>query len=377
MSLLWFLLPLLAVFDLQNALAYWRRGVLVPTDRTTDDYTVVVLLYGHPRYLQNLDYLKTIKPNVLIAMDTGSPAIRQLPLQLERDGWRVFTCDLGTNVGPDSILHAALAAGAVKTTWTVRMDADTWAIEDMGRAVAAAQRARADMCSVKCYVAPPKNLCEQMQYTEYAMAMRTRHFRAWMTSGACILGTTHAYRTVLDHHSMNFATCGGDMETGQIARNLRMRIKHIDFLVYTEVPATWPALFRQRLVWWGSSFRIIVCNFDSALRMPGYLFYYLGLVWIGLYWKIQGDFQIQRVAYYLPTLMVAYTIACVATNWPVRSKWMILFPYYSIAQVLVMPLAGSVWFLQYAIRKRKNPRFRFGFSRGRYQRPRLAAAEAA
>ena len=103
--------------------------------------------------------------------------------------------------------------------------------------------------------------------------------------------------------------------------------------------------------------------------MPGYLFYYLGLVWIGLYWKVQGDFNPERVAYYLPTLMVAYTIVCVVTNWPVRSKWMILFPYYSLAQVMVMPLAGSVWFIQYAVRKRKNPRFRFSFGRGRYDAP--------
>jgi cellulose synthase/poly-beta-1,6-N-acetylglucosamine synthase-like glycosyltransferase len=369
MSLLWVLLPLLALFDLQNALAYWRRGVLVPTDETTDDYTVVVPLYGHPRYLQNLDFLKRIKPNVVIAIDTGSRAIRPFALRLARDGWRVHTVQLGDNVGPDSILQATLASNAVKTTWVVRMDADTWTDDDLGRAVAVAKRHGAHMCSVKCHVAPPKNVCEQLQFTEYAMAMRTRHYRAWMTSGACILGTTHAYRTVLERHSLNFATCGGDIETGQIARNLRMKVKHVDFIVYTEVPSTWRSLTRQRLLWWGSSFRTIVCNFDSALRMPGYLFYYLGLVWIGLYWKVQGDVHVERIAYYLPTLMVAYSGVCLVTNWPVRSKWMILFPYYSLAQVMVMPLAGSVWFIQYAIRKRKNPRFRFSFCRGRYAAP--------
>jgi cellulose synthase/poly-beta-1,6-N-acetylglucosamine synthase-like glycosyltransferase len=367
MSLLYVLLPLLALFDLQNALAYWRRGVLVPTDETTDDYTVVVPLYGHPRYLQNLDFLKEIKPNVVIAIDTGSRAIRPFALRLVRDGWRVHTVHLGDNVGPDSILQATLASNAVKTTWVVRMDADTWTDDDLGRAVAVAKRHGAHMCSVKCHVAPPKNVCEQLQFTEYAMAMRTRHYRAWMTSGACILGTTHAYRTALERHSLNFATCGGDIETGQIARNLRMKVRHVDFVVYTEVPSSWRCLIRQRLLWWGSSFRTIVCNFDSALRMPGYLFYYLGLVWIGLYWKVQGDVHVDRIAYYLPTLMVAYTVVCLVTNWPVRSKWMILFPYYSLAQVMVMPLAGSAWFIQYAIRKRKNPRFRFGFCRGRYE----------
>jgi len=365
----WLLLPLLAAFDLQNALAYWRRRVLVPNAETTSDYTVVVPLYGHPRYLQNLDYLRTIRDNVVIAIDTGSPRIRPFALRLARDGWRVHVVELGTNVGPDSILEAVLESGAVKTSWVVRMDADTWAVDDLGRAVAAAQRDGAHMCSVKCHVARPGNVCERLQAAEYAMAMRTRHFRPWMTSGACILGKTHAYRAVLKRHSLNFATCGGDIETGQIAQNLRMGVRHVDFLVYTEVPGTWRTLFRQRLLWWGSSFRTIVVNFDSALRMPGYLFYYLGLVWIALYWKVEGDFHVERLAYYLPSLMIVYTAACVLTNWPVRSRWMILFPYYSLAQVIVMPWAGSLWFIQYAVRHRKNPRFRFGFGRGRYVEP--------
>jgi cellulose synthase/poly-beta-1,6-N-acetylglucosamine synthase-like glycosyltransferase len=306
---------------------------------------------------------------VVIAIDLGSAPMHGFAARLVRRGWRVHVTDLGTNVGPDSIHRAVLEGGAITTTWVVRMDADTWAIDDIGRAIAAAQKDGAHMCSVKCHVARPGSLCERLQDVEYKMAMRTRHFRAWMTSGACILGTTHAYRAVLARHSLNFATCGGDIETGQIARNLRMRIRHVDFTVYTEVPPTWRALFRQRLLWWGSSFRTVVVNADSALRMPGYLFYYVFLVWAGLWWRVQADFHVHQLALYLPTLMIAYALACVVTNWPVRSRWMILFPYYSLLQVMVMPLAGSIWFIQYAIRHRKNPRFRFGFARGRYVEP--------
>jgi len=363
------LVPLLAVFDLQNILAQWRRWVLSPPERSTPDYTIVVPIYGHPKYLQNMHFLERVKEHVIVAIDVGKPRIRPLAVRLARDGWRVHTVELGANVGPDSILKEVLVSGAVKTGWVIRMDADTWTEDDLGRAVTAAQWDGAQMCSVKCHVARPSNLCEHLQAVEYAMAMRTRHYRPWMTSGACIIGRTDAYRTILERHSLNFATCGGDIETGQIAKNLLMRVRHIDFVVYTEVPHTWLTLFRQRLLWWGSSFRTIVVNFDSAVRMPGYLFYYLGLVWIGLYWKVAGDFHVLRIAYYLPTLMLAYTVACVLTNWQVRSRWMILFPYYSILQVMVMPLAGSLWFVAYAVRKRKNPRFRFGFGRNRYFEP--------
>ena len=369
MGVWWLALPLLAAFDLQNVLAYWRGLVLPLTDETTLDYTVVVPVYGHPRYLQNLRYLHRIKPNVVIAVDLGTAPMHAFARRLYGHGWRIHVTDLGANVGPDSMVQSALESGAVTTAWVVRMDADTWSEDDIGRAIAAAERAGAHVCSVKCHAAPPRNLCERMQDVEYKMAMRTRHFRPWMTSGACIVARTHAYRAVLARHSLNFATCGGDIETGQIARNLRMRIRHVDFTVFTEVPGTWRTLFRQRLLWWGSSFRTVVVNADSALRMPGYLFYYVFLVWIGVWWKVQADLRVDQLVLYLPTLMIAYTVACVVTNWPVRSRWMILFPYYSLLQVMVMPLAGSAWFVQYAIRHRKNPRFRFGFARGRYVEP--------
>lgn len=369
MGFWWLALPLLAAFDLQNVVAYWRGLVLPLGDETTCDYTIVVPVYGHPRYFQNLHFLAKIPGDVVLAIDIGTEPMRVAAEQLRRKNWRVHTVDLKENVGPDSILRATLEAGAVTTTWVIRMDADTWAVDDIGRAVAAAERDGAHMCSVKCHVAPPKSLCERMQDVEYKMAMRTRHFRPWMTSGACIIGRTHAYRTVLARHSLNFATCGGDIETGQIARNLRMRIRHVDFKVFTEVPGTWRTLFRQRLLWWGSSFRTIVVNADSALRMPGYLFYYVFLVWIGLWWKVQDQLDVGRLVLYLPTLMIAYTVACIVTNWPVRSRWMILFPYYSLLQVMLMPWAGSIWFIQYAIRHRKNPRFRFSFGRGRYVEP--------
>jgi Glycosyl transferase family group 2 len=365
----WSLLPLIVVLDLQGLLALWRGWVLEPTDETSNDYTIVVPVYGDPRYLRNLDFLRTVREHALIAIDTGTESMQALATRLAHEGWRIATVDLGSRVGPESIMYAVLKGNAVTTKWVVRMDADTFAIADIGTAVAAAERARAHFCSVKCLVADPSNVLEKIQAIEYAMAMRTRHYRPWMSSGACTLATVDAFRTILARHTLDFGTSGGDIESGQIAHHLRMRIRHVDFAVFTEVPPTVRSLFRQRLVWWGAGFRMTVLNIDSALRMPGFLFYYIALVWAGVYWKAGGVVDLERIAEYLPTLLLVYTAICFVTNWPVRSPWMIVFPYYSLVQATVMPICGACWCVTYLLRNRRNPRFTFGFRRGRYLAP--------
>jgi hypothetical protein len=118
----------------------------------------------------------------------------------------------------------------------------------------------------------------------------------------------------------------------------------------------------------------VVINIDSALRMPLYLAYYLGLVWLGAYWRLGGGLHLGSVPYFLPTLLLLYTAICFATNWPVRSRWMLLFPYYALLQVMLMPAVGAIRCLTYVAKHRKNPRFKLGFRRGRYVAPGLGSA---
>lgn len=365
------LIGMLVLLECQNLVSHWRGWVLDVEHERTNDFTIVVPVYGHPRYFQNGEYLETLRQNVLVAAETSTPEMAQFASELAAKGWRVYTVRLRENVGPDTILKAAIADGAVTTKWLVRMDADTYAVDDMGKAIAAADKAGADMCSVKCLVSRPRKLVERMQAVEYEMAMLTRHFRPWMTSGACIIGTTDAYRTVLDLHALNFGTCGGDIETGRIAHHLRMRIRHIDFDVFTEVPGTWRALYRQRMVWWAAGFRTAILNFDTAIRMPVFLLYFTGLVWLGMFWRTEHVIGLESFRF-APMLVLFYTGLCYLTNWQVRSRWMILFPYYSLIQVLIMPLAGAYWCLKYMIVHRTTGRYKFGIRRGRYMKATVA-----
>jgi cellulose synthase/poly-beta-1,6-N-acetylglucosamine synthase-like glycosyltransferase len=189
-----------------------------------------------------------------------------------------------------------------------------------------------------------------------------------MTSGACIIATTDAYQAALKLHSLNFGTCGGDIETGRAAHHLRMRIRHIDFVVYTKAPESWRALYRQRVIWWAAGFRSSIVNVDTALRLPLFLVYFAAFVWLGFFWKWTSLVSVQSLSI-VPMLILAYTAICVFTNWPVRSRWMILFPYYSLLQVLLMPIPGAWWCIKYMLVNRTSGRYKFGFRRGRYVPP--------
>jgi hypothetical protein len=45
----------LLAFDFQNLLAWWHGRVVSPGDGWTSNVTVVVPLYGHPRYFDGRD----------------------------------------------------------------------------------------------------------------------------------------------------------------------------------------------------------------------------------------------------------------------------------------------------------------------------------
>jgi cellulose synthase/poly-beta-1,6-N-acetylglucosamine synthase-like glycosyltransferase len=368
------LLVVIVLLECQNLLAVWRGWVLDVDDECSDDYTVVVPVYGDRRYFENGEALAPIREHVILALEVTPPAMAAFADEIEQAGWRVHRVRLERDVGPDTMVKAVLDDGAVETSWVIRIDADSYAVDDFGKAIAAAERAQADFCSVKCLVSKPRSLCERLQAVEYQMAMRTRHFRPWMTSGACIIATTRAYKAALDLHSLNFGTCGGDIETGRAAHHLRMRIRHIDFVVYTKAPDTWPSLYRQRVIWWAAGFRSTIVNLDKALRLPLFLAYFGICVWLTFAWKWDLARSAQSLAL-LPVLIVCYTAICLITNWPVRSRWMILFPYYSLLQVLLMPIPGALWCLKYMLTNRTTGRYKFGLRRGHYpaQAPPLPA----
>ena len=66
----------LFLFDFQNMLAWSRRRTLSGSWRRDHDYTLVVPLYGDPRYFEGRRQLLRYQSNVLVAIDVSTPTMR-------------------------------------------------------------------------------------------------------------------------------------------------------------------------------------------------------------------------------------------------------------------------------------------------------------
>jgi hypothetical protein len=365
------LIPLIAViaFDMQNVLSWDGRRVLKPqADEECNDYTLLIPLYGHPRYFseENQQGLAQYKDHVVVICDVGTDAMVEGADRLESDGWRVHRCRFEIPTAP-LLMKSALDGGAVKSQYVIRLDADTYVPPGLGHAVAAVRADGADLCSTKCHVANRVNFVTKMQAQEYKMAMLSRHYRPWMLSGACYIAKTTAAKAILAQHTLWFLA--EDSEAGRIAWQRKMRIRHLDFRVYTDAPDTWRGLARQRgKIWWAGNFRHIAVNFDhNVLKMPVWVGYYAALVWVGLTWKWAAMITLfeywPRGLAFLLLLFGLYTLATFASNWQVRSRYMWLIPYYSLIQSLLFPPLGVFFYARYAYQQKKLGRYRFPYRR--------------
>jgi cellulose synthase/poly-beta-1,6-N-acetylglucosamine synthase-like glycosyltransferase len=352
----------LFLFDFQNLLAWWRGRTVADARDRNFDFTIIVPVYGHPRYFADRESLRQHQANVLVAVDVSSSRMELFADALEDEGWRLYRTTLAR---PSAPVLVAKALAEVTTTYVLRMDADTRPLDDVPRFVSALADDGADICSTKVVVARPTTQAQRFQALEYRMAMLSRHFRPWLTSGACYAAKTSSLRAILSAHSMWMP--GEDVETGRIAHALKMRVRHLDMTVETKVPATWRGLFKQRRLWWAGNFRHAIVNIDrNALHFPVWTFYYVGLVWVGVYFKwhsivdyLHPFILVQMLAW----LFGVYALITLVANWQARSWRMLVFPPYALLQAILMPTVGSICYWLLARKMGYFGRYRFGYRR--------------
>jgi cellulose synthase/poly-beta-1,6-N-acetylglucosamine synthase-like glycosyltransferase len=354
-------LGVLVALDMQNIASRLGRVIALGPE-TSADYTLIIPIFGDPKYFRNGEWLAQYRRNALIAVNVDSKKMERFVLELRHAGWRVHASRLAGRVSCPEIVLDALKS--VTTEYVIRLDGDTISYEDPGRAAAAVAKAGADLSSVKVTVSRRVTLIEKLQAVEYDMSMLGRHNRAWMTSGACMIARTSALRAVLAHHSFWFP--GEDIETGVIAKHFRMRVRHLDMRFYTDAPETFRAWLRQRMMWWSGSFRMAFVNADQTLRFPLTFVYTCCVVWLLWIAKWHELIDVGHIAAILPFVVLLYTGVCFFSNWPVRSRWMVVYPYYALLQALLLPPLGALYYL-HLWRKRGSlappGRYRIGFGR--------------
>jgi hypothetical protein len=86
---------------------------------------------------------------------------------------------------------------------------------------------------------------------------------------------------------------------------------------------------------------------------------------MSLYFKVWALIDFHSLPRALPLIFAAYVMVTVVSNLQVLSPWMLVFPLYSMMQVLVMPVLGAIYYVVLACRRGRLGRYRFGYLRRR------------
>jgi cellulose synthase/poly-beta-1,6-N-acetylglucosamine synthase-like glycosyltransferase len=135
-------------------------------------------------------------------------------------------------------------------------------------------------------------------------------------------------------------------------------------VVHTDAPESWRALFQQRRLWWAGTFRHWWINIDrNMLHLPVLTSYYVIAIWLTWYVKWWTMLSPGAFLSSLPYVYCAYLFVTVTSNLQVASPWMVVFPFYALVQVLVMPVFGALKYFELARGRRRVGRYGFGYRR--------------
>ena len=346
-----------------------RRGrahTAIPThvDVLEDDFEIVVPIWGHTRFLENVEFLAQYGNRVTLATTSVESVefYRQLDLMAEMHGFRVFRAEVpvtGDSRGSERAVSGTIrdrvvreAMHSIRARYVVCVDADTVPSRPIEELVGALAANDLEIASVRIVPSNTDTLVGKFQAIEYRLTMRLRRLWPWLVSGACHAGTTAAYTDVMDNHSLFFQ--GNDAEVGLLATKLGYRVGHVDYEVPTTVPDTWRAWWRQRFAWSGGEFRLGIVNFPIVAKLfPMFAAYLTGIV---LLLSVVRWFALTNSTLAVLAVLAAIYVGLVVWSERRFSLSALLYPLYGMFGSLVLAILSPVSYAVMAVRDRNTGR---------------------
>jgi cellulose synthase/poly-beta-1,6-N-acetylglucosamine synthase-like glycosyltransferase len=362
------------------------RGVVFPLPkdrRSVSDFTVLVPIYGHIKYLENVEFLRPYGARVVLVTTTSESAEFNAALDrvASETGFQIFRTHVRRNPAGngrrrtagtvrDQIIRDASEC-FVRSEYVVCIDADTVTERPIGEMVGALAANELDFASVRLVPSNTERLLGRLQGHEYRMVMRLRRILPWVCSGACHLGRTEAHREIMRRHSLFFQ--GNDVELGLIGKEMGYRIGHLAFDVPTTVPDSARAWIRQRIAWSGGEFRLFIANPQLVRRHPFYVFYgaIVVIVMVPLRWLC-----VVHPGLDLITVFAIYWTLLVLVNWRHRDRALLIYPFYGMFISLFLVPIGVVSYFMMAMPEGNYGRIRLAVHRVRHRRGAVPAARA-
>ena len=363
------LLPALAIAIDGFAGVYSRDRTYVFGSVRSDDFRLLVPIWGDIRYLTNAGALARYGQRVTLCTTGDETELFYAALEriAQAHGFCVFT-DQPLRAGQARRSHRATAAAARSTGGTTRdrlirhvlagvtepyvipIDADSVPAQPFDVLAGEVQRRNLDLASVRIVPANPRaSVLTRLQALEYRMAMQIKFVAPWMLSGACHAARTEVLADVMNRHSLFFQ--GNDVETGLIADARGYRVGHVPFEVLSDVPERFRPWLRQRLAWAGGQFRLFIVNIRFVRWHPFMWIYGTGVTYLALILRWQS---FAHSTWRVPAAAAGY-LALVLYLYLHRGGgkwWALAMPAYTLVLSFVLTPLGVIWYTKMALAAR-------------------------
>ncbi len=361
------LLPLLTIFDFATVRANFIKPLDLDAVKVrSSDFALLVPIFNDTKYLSNLDFLKKYSENVVLCTTTNESKefYKSLKEIAKNYGFRINYSNVGTkSKNPWAIYNKTLLAhdavlkdtiSGLREKYVIFIDADTFVDGDLRVLCGAMEERNFDIASVKVLPTQRETIMEHLQGIEYDIAMQARLIYPWLTSGAGMVAKRSVMESIMINHSLFFN--GGDVEIGKLADMMGYKVGHIPMVFYTDIPPTFKKWAKQRFSWMCGMFRHSIVNMDHNLKHPFHFIYFSFIIYFLLPFKL---IQMVSHIHLLPFILALYVIVTYLANWKVRNKWMILFPFYALFQVLVLVWFGAFRYMNTVLKTGNIGKIRF------------------